>query len=147
MEIILLKDVEKVGAEGAVVRVKSGFARNYLIPHGLAARATPQQLATVQEAARRQQQKAERQRAEADTLKRKIEGRSLTMQLSLGAEDKAFGAITTHDVCEALAREGITVEKHAVHLEQPIKSLGIYEIPVRVHPDVTATLKLWVVKA
>ena len=147
MDVILLKDVEKLGAAGAVMQVKDGYARNYLLPSGLAAPATPQRLKAVEAARQQQLKQAQRLHADAEALKRKIEGRSLTLKLTLGADDQPFGSITVHDVVEALSREGIMVEKHAVHLEQPIKGLGIYEIPVRLHPNVTATLKLWVVKA
>ena len=147
MDVVLLKDVEKLGAEGAVIQVKPGFARNYLLPRGLAVPATPAHLKTVQETQRQRSQKAQRLKVEAEALKRKLESRSLTLKLNLGADDKPFGAITTHDIVEALAQEGIVVEKHAVHLEQPTKSLGVFDVPIRVHPEANATLKLWVVKA
>ena len=146
MDVILLKPVEPLGPEGAVVKVKPGFARNYLLPQGLAVPATAQQLKAAEARLRQQQQKTERIKAQADTLKQKLEGRSLTLKLSLGEGDKPFGAITAHEVLDALTREGFELEKHAVHLEEPIKSLGIFELPIRLHPEVTATLKLWVVK-
>ena len=147
MDVILLKDVEKVGTEGAVVHVKPGFARNYLLPRGLALPATSQQIKAIEEVKRQRLQKTQRVKEEAEATKRKLEGRSLTLKLNLGEGDKPFGAITSHDVVEALTHEGFAIEKHAIHLEHPMKALGIYEIPIRLHPDVTATLKVWVVKA
>ena len=147
MEVVLLKDVEKLGAEGAVVKVKPGFARNYLLPHGLAALATTQQLKAVEETKRQRLQKTQRARRDADALKRKLEAHSLTLKLSLGEDDKPFGSITTHDIVDALAQDGMVIDKHAVHLEHPIKTLGVFDVPVRLHADVTATLKVWVVKA
>ena len=146
MDVVLLKDIEKLGTEGTVIHVKPGFARNYLVPCGLAVPATPAQLKAIEEAKRRRLQQTQRIQEEAQTLKRKLEGRSLTMKLSLGEGDKPFGSVTAHDVVEALTREGFDIDKHAIQLEQPIKALGIYEIPVRLHPQVTATLKVWVVK-
>ena len=146
MDVILLKDIEKIGAEGTVVRVKPGFARNYLVPRGLAAPATAQQLKLYEEAKRRRLQQAQRATEQAGTLKRTLESRSLTLKLRLGADDKPFGAITSHDVLEVLRQDGTELDKHAVHLPQPIKTLGVFEIPVRLHPEVTATVKLWVVK-
>ena len=146
IKVVLLKDIERLGVEGAVVSVKPGFARNYLIPTGLAVPATAQHVKAVEEAARQRTQKAQRIKEQAETLKRKLEGRSLTLKLSLGEDDKPFGSITTHDVVDAVQQEGMSIEKHAVRLEQPIKALGIYEVPVRLHSEVTATLKLWVVK-
>lgn len=146
MDVILLKDVDKVGTQGAVVQVKPGFARNFLLPQGLAVPATDQQLKASQERQRQHQDKVKRIKAQAELVKRQLEGRSLTLKLSLGEDDKPFGAITTHEILDALKREGFELEKHALHLEQPIKSLGIFELPVRLQADVTATLKLWVVK-
>ena len=147
MDVVLLKDIEKLGAEGAVVHVKPGFARNYLLPRGLAAPATTQQLKVVEAAMRQRSRKAERIKAEAETLKQKLEGHSLTLKLSLGADEKPFGSITPHDIREALRTDGFEVEKHAIQLKQPIKGLGVFDIPVRLHADVMATLKLWVVNA
>ena len=147
MDVILLKDVETLGAEGAVVRVKPGFARNYLLPGGLAVPANPQQLKALEAAKRQRLKQAERIQGEADALKRRLEGHSLTMQLALGENEQPFGSVTAHDVAEALARDGLQVEKGAIQLEQPIRTLGVFDVPVRLHPSVTATLKLWVVKA
>ena len=147
MDVILLKDVNKLGTEGTVVRVKPGFARNYLLPVGLAVPATAQQLKAVAAATQQRQRKSQRLQADAEAMKRTLESRPLTFTLTLGAEDKPFGSVTTHDVVEALARDGIVVDKHAVHLEESIKALGLFEVPVRLHPNVTATLKLQVVKA
>ena len=147
MDVVLLKPVEKLGTEGAVVRVKPGYARNYLVPLGLAVLASPQQLKTMEEAKRQRERKVQRLHEHAEALKRKLEGRSLTLKLSLGEGDKPFGSVTTHDIAEALGREGLPVEKHAIQLEQPIKALGIFEVPIRVQADVTAILKVWVVKA
>ncbi len=147
MDVILLQDVEKLGAEGAVVRVKPGFARNYLVPSGLAVPATPKQVKAVEVGRQQRQRKAARAQADAEVVKHRLESHSLTLKLTLGEGDKPFGSVTAHDVVEALARDGIQVEKHAVQLEQPVKALGIYEVPIRIHADVTAILKLWVVKA
>ena len=147
MDVLLLKDIEQLGKEGAVVHVKPGFARNYLLPRGLALPARPEHLRALEERKRQTQRKQERIHQQANHLKHKLENHSLTLKLTLGEKDTAFGSITTHDIHEALAQAGITVDKHSIHLEQPIKALGIYEVPVRLHPEVTATLKLWVVKA
>ena len=147
MEVVLLKEVERLGQEGAVVRVSPGFARNYLLPRALAVPASPERVRQMEEIKRQRARKLMRVKMQAESLKRRLEGRSLTLKLSLGEADKPFGAITSHDVIETLKREGIELEKTAVHLDEPIKTLGIYDIPVRVHPEVTATLKLWVVKA
>jgi large subunit ribosomal protein L9 len=147
MDVILLKDVEPLGKEGMVVHVKPGYARNYLLPQHLALPATSDNLKAVEDRKHRAQQKLLRLRKQAETLKQKLESRSLTLQLTLSERDTPFGSITTHDLVEALSQEGISIDKQTIGLEEPIKALGIYEIPIRLHPEVTATLKLWVVKA
>ena len=147
LDVILLKDVEQVGKEGSIVHVKPGFARNFLLPHGLAVPATPEHVKRFEERTRQRELKTQRLRKDAEILKRKLEGRSLTLKLTMGEEEQAFGSVTVHDLFQALAQEGLPVDKHAIQLEEPIKALGIYEIPVRLHPEVSATLKLWVVKA
>lgn len=147
MDVILLQDVERLGQAGAVVRVKPGFARNYLVPRKLAALATPAQLQRLDDQRRQADRKRTRLREQAETVKRQLEGRSLTMKLTLGEGDKPFGSVTAHDIAEALAQDGLAVEKHAVELDAPIKALGIYEVSIRLHPEVRAMLKVWVVKA
>ena len=102
MDILLLKDVEHVGAQGTVVQVKPGFARNFLLPQGLAVPATDQQLKAAQERQRQHQDKVERMKAQAELVKRQLEGRSLTLKLSLGQDDKPFGAITTPSILYSL---------------------------------------------
>lgn len=147
MDIVLLNDVEKLGASGEVVKVRPGFARNFLIPRGLAALATAAQVRAAAETGKQKSQRAARLKSQAEALKQQIERAPVTLTLSLGEDGKPFGAITNHDIAAALAAAGHALEKHAVHLAEPIKALGTFEVPVRVHPDVTATLKLVVAKA
>jgi len=147
MDIVLLKDIEKLGGEGEVVRVKSGYARNYLLPLGLAVNATPAQIRAAEETKRQRQQKVQRATEDADALKRKLEGQSVTLKLKVGAEDKAFGSVTAHDIANELHKAGFVLDKHAVQLEQPIKALGNYDVSVRVHPSLSATVNVTVVKA
>jgi large subunit ribosomal protein L9 len=147
MDVVLLKDVEKLGAEGAVVKVKPGFARNYLLPRGLAVRASAERVQQVEAAQRRRQEQGQRARAGAEALRTQIEGRAIRLTLNVGDDGHPFGSVSVHDLIEALAREGFTVEKHQIQLEQPIKTLGVFDVAVRLHPDVTATVKVSVAKA
>ena len=147
MDVILLKNVEKLGMEGSVVRVRPGYARNFLMPSGLAVPATTQQLKVVEEVKRQQQRKTDRAQHDATALKQQIEKRPLTLTLTVGEGDQPFGSVTAHDLADALAKAGVPVEKHAIHLEEPNKALGVYQVPVKVHPAVTATLHVSVVKA
>ena len=147
MDVILLKDVEKLGTEGALIHVKPGFARNYLLPQGLAAAATPDRLKAAEAAKRRRLEKDQQAREAAAALKRRLESRALTLTLNVGDDGAPFGSISVHDLAEALAREGHPVEKHRIQLEQPLKTLGTFDVPVRLHPSVTATVKVVVTKA
>ena len=147
MEVVLLKEIKRLGTEGAIVSVKPGFARNYLIPNGMAALATAQQLKALDQVKQHRNQKAAREKDHAEQLKRRIEGRSLTLRLKLGEGGKPFGAITVNDIVEELAKGQMKIDRHAIKLDEPIKTLGFYETAVRLHPEVTATLKLVVSKA
>ena len=147
MDVILLSDVQRLGKQGAVVKVKPGFGHNFLIPRGLATLATPEHLRHVQERVRQAHGKVERQRKHAEALKQKVEAHAMTLKLTLGEGGAAFGSISVHDIVEALTQDKLPIEKSMIKLDEPIKSLGIYEVPVRLHADVTATLKVWVVKA
>lgn len=147
MEIVLLKEVDKLGAEGAVVRVKPGYARNFLLPRGLAVAATSAQVKTIAEIKRQRSRKLHKQQADAEALKQRLEQHALSFTLNLGEDGKAFGSITLHDVVDTLAHDGLAVEKHTVQLPQPIKSLGLHEVPVKLHPGIIAVLKIRVVKA
>ncbi len=147
MDVVLVKDVPHLGVEGAVVTVKPGFARHYLLPSGLAVSATPQAIQAIERATQQRHKRLQHLLEEAGELKRRLEAHPLTLTLALGDEDRAFGAITRHDVTEALARDGFTLDKHAVQLEHPIKALGTFQMLVSLHPTVTATVTVRVVKA
>ena len=147
MDVVLIKEIEKLGKAGAVVQVKPGFARNYLLPRGLAVTATDANLKTLRERTQQLEHKQARLRQQAEALKQRVEGLSLTLKLNVGEQETVFGSITAHAIHEALAAQGLGVDKHAIHLAEPIKTLGVFEIPVRLHPDVSAILKVWVAKA
>ena len=146
MDVILLKDVEKLGAEGSVIHVKPGFARNYLLPQGLAAAATSERLKTVEALKRRRLEREQKARAEADALKRRLESRSFTFTLTVGEDGAPFGSVSLHEIAAALAKEQLPVQKHHIQLEQPLKTLGTFEVPVRLHAEVTAMLKVLITK-
>ncbi len=147
IEVMLMQDVKELGALGAVVSVKDGYARNYLFPQKLATPVTP--------AARRQMvklQAAQLAEREAVLLKMRaladaMAGKTYTISVKVGVEDKIFGSVTAADIVEALHAQGFEVEKHDVQLEAPIKALGACEIKVRIHPEVEATIKVAVVQA
>lgn len=147
MDVVLLKDVEKLGPAGSIVHVKPGFARNFLLPRSLAVAATEARLKNVEEIKRQQARKTKRLQDEAEAFKKRLEEHAVSFTLSLGEDEKAFGSITAHDIVETLIQDGLAVEKHAVILLQPIKSLGVHEVSVKLHPNVTAVVKVRVLKA
>ena len=147
MNVILLRDIEKLGTQGEVVKVKPGYARNYLIPSGLAVWESPERQKALKEQARQQAGKRARSVGKAQGLKKEIEGRKWTVKLSVGADDKTFGAVTVHDIENVLAEGGVKLDKHAVQLDEPIKTLGVHTVNVRIHPEVIASINVWVIKA
>jgi len=147
MEVILLKDVDRLGKAGATVKVKDGFARNLLIPGGSAVLANAANLKRLERAKQNKIAKLEASKKEAEELKEKLSAISLTLPVLTKDEDeKLYGGITTIDVARALKEEGFNIDKNAVLLEEPIKTLGIYEIAIKLHPEVEAKVKTWVVK-
>jgi len=146
MELILLKDVTTLGKRGDLVTVKDGYARNYLLPGGLAKPNTPGNLKLVERLKALEASRAEEERNVAKDLEKRLGSVSCTVRMKAGEDDKLFGAVTAQDIVTALKLEGITLDRKKIILEQPIKSLGVFQTPVRLHPDVTATLKVWVVK-
>lgn len=145
MEIILKRTVENLGDAGEIVDVKPGYARNYLIPQGLALRATTSNRRRLEEERRHSLRAEERAKEKADELAQQIEGRSLTFTVLAGEEGKLFGSVTSADIAEELEEEGVTVDRRKIVLEEPIKELGVYRVPVDLHPEVRPEVKVWVV--
>lgn len=146
MKVILTKDHPKLGGEGTIVEVAPGHARNYLLPRKLALLSTKHNI-QVSEIARAKQEKATRRLAEAQAkLGKKLAELSCTITVAAGDEDQLFGSVTAAEVAEAIAREGIQIDKKKIRMEEPIKKLGIYSIEVRVAPEVVVPVKVWVVK-
>ena len=146
MEIILRQAVENLGKPGDVVTVKNGFARNYLLPHGIAFEATPGNLKRIaQERGRLEAAENERIGAAQDLAKR-LEEVQLTFSARVGEEGKLFGSVTTADIAEQLASQGFAIEKRLIDLHEPIKALGVYRMPVKLHADVKPEIRVWVIK-
>ena len=146
MDVILLKDVDNLGTAGDVVKVKPGFARNYLVPRGMALRASKQNLAIAEERKRVIRNRAGRAQKVYIDLSNSITKTELTIEVQVGEEERMFGSITSQDIHQALLDKKISVDKHAIQLEEPIKALGVYNVPVKVTPDLIPELKLYVIK-
>jgi large subunit ribosomal protein L9 len=146
MEVILRETVDNVGQAGEIVKVKNGYARNFLIPRGLAYQATTSNKRRVESEAVRRAQAQQAQQADAEVLAQRLTDLSIEFTVKAGEGDKLFGSITSADIAEKLADRGYTIDKRTIELEEPIKMIGIYTVPVRLHTEVKAGLRVWVVK-
>jgi len=146
MDVILLEDLKGVGAKGAVVHVKPGYARNYLLPQRLAIPAGDTAASLFQEIERQKKFKEDRLVAQARVQAARLEGLEVNIPAQANEEDTLFGSVTNADVAEALAQAGHAVDKHQIEIPDHIKQLGRYEVPVRFFGGVTATVKVWVVR-
>lgn len=146
VKLILLQDVEKLGKSGEVISVKDGYARNYLFPKGIALLATEQNLKAVEVEKKRKAEAQQKEKLEAQQLAERISRISCTIAVEVGRDDKLFGSVTSIDIQKALEAEGILVDKKKIDLKEHINQIGIYSVLIRLHPEVTANLKLWVVK-
>ncbi len=146
MQIILRQDVEKLGKMGEVVQVKAVYARNFLIPRGVAYAATKSNLARLAEDQRVLAHRGLKEKRVAGDLASKLEGFRVTVTALVGEEDRMFGSITSQDIAELLREKGMDVDRRKIHLEEPIRALGEYDVPIKLHSDVTATIRVEVVK-
>jgi large subunit ribosomal protein L9 len=146
MEVILRQTIANVGNAGEVVKVKDGYARNYLIPRGLAYQATETNRRRAESEAARRAGRTAAERGDAEALAIRLDEAELHFTAKAGEGDKLFGSITSADIAEQLGEMGYTVDKRLIELEDPIKMIGVYQVPVRLHPEVRTALRVWVVK-
>ncbi|HLI79484.1 MAG TPA: 50S ribosomal protein L9 [Candidatus Binataceae bacterium] len=142
VQIILSEDVPNLGRTGDVVKVRPGYARNFLFPRKLAVEANPKSIKAFEHHKRIALAKREVQKGEASELKRKLEALVITIGAHAGEEGKLFGSVTNIDIERALREKGVSVERRKIHLEEPIKQLGEFTVPVRLQPEVEASLKV-----
>jgi len=146
MQVILKTQVEKLGDEGDVVNVANGYARNYLIPRRLAIEATAKNRRTLDHEKRMESDQAAKEKRDAQKLATEIANLSCTIRMQAGENDRLFGSVTALDIAAALEEQGIEIDRRKILLDEPIKELGVVTVPARIHPDVTADIKVWVVK-
>ncbi|MCM8761013.1 MAG: 50S ribosomal protein L9 [Candidatus Omnitrophica bacterium] len=146
MKVILTKDVDRLGKAGQVVTVKDGFARNYLIPKEMAKIATPGNMKWLEVLKKKEAAEEAKRLEAARALANRISNLSLTISVQAGEEEKLFGSVTNDAIADALKEEGLDIDKKDIILEEPIKKLGVYQVTVKVHPEVKASLRLWIVK-
>ncbi|MFC1614664.1 50S ribosomal protein L9 [Gemmatimonadota bacterium] len=146
MEVILRSDIERLGKIGDMVKVAPGYARNYLIPKNLAYSATGGNLKRIEFEKRRATQLADHEVEQARKYAAKLGELSLTFQVKVGEEDKLYGSVTIGDIAEEAAKQGFELDRRKITIDEPIKKLGVYTVGVRLHPEVVAEIKVWVVK-
>ncbi len=149
VKVILRQDMAKLGETGEIVSVRPGFARNYLLPRGFAFEATAANVRQLEEDRRRAEQRAKRDYLEARRRASRLDGVSLTFHAKAGEESKLFGSITSADIADRLGEQELDfeVDRRQVELPEPIKTLGVYAVAIRLHAEVRPEIKVWVIKA
>jgi large subunit ribosomal protein L9 len=146
MEIILLENVEQLGMRGEIINVKPGYARNFLIPKGIGAKVTPDNLRKLDSLRKKLKQEELERMGMLRELAARLNSISLTIQAKASAEGHLFGSVTTQMISEALTAEGVEIDSKAIRLEENIKEVGVYTVPVHFHSEIQAKLRVWVVE-
>ncbi len=147
MKVILRQDFENLGKFGDIVNVRDGYARNFLIPRKIALPATPGNIKMIENEKRQKAFKLERERLSAQQLAEKLAGLEITIPMRAGENERLFGSVTAQMIANEIAKMGIEIERRKILLDEPIKSLGNYEVVVKLHPEVTAKVKVNVLRA
>ena len=146
MKVVLREEVKGVGVKGDLVEVARGYARNYLLPKKLALPPEGVNLEAMKRSQRRALEKKEKEKKDLEVLAEKIKKVSLTISMKAGEDDKLYGAVNAEHLVEALKREGIEIDKKKIALEEPLKLLGVYNVPLKLSAEISVPLKVWVVK-
>ena len=146
MKVILRQNYEVLGQIGDMVDVKDGYARNYLIPRKIAYIALKGNIRALEEEKKSLNKKMQQELHTAENLSNELEKVSVTIPVQVGEEDKIFGALTTQMIADSLKEKGYEIDKRKIEIEEPIKALGIYGIDIKLHPSVSAKIKVWVVR-
>ena len=146
MKLILREDIENLGKIGEIVEVAGGYGRNYLLPRGLAVKASTKNLKEQEHQKKLIQARMDRQKKDAQEVAGSLDSVSCTISRKTGEDEKLYGSVTSRDIEEALREEGVSIDRKRILLEEPLKKLGVYTVPVKLHADVTGNIKVWVVK-
>jgi large subunit ribosomal protein L9 len=146
MEVILKEDVPKLGHRGEVVKVAEGYGRNYLLPHKLAIEATAANRAVIEQMKQSAIRKSAVEKADSEALSKQLEGVALAFKRKAGEKDHLFGSVTSSDIAEALERQGFNIDRRKIQLHESLKSLGEFDVPIKLHRDVTTRIKVTVEK-
>ena len=147
MDVILLQDVETLGSAGDIINVKPGYARNFLFPKGLAVRSSKRNRALADEKKEVAKSRVLREAKVYEELMNKLKKIEITIEVNVGGEDRLFGSVTSQDIHKVLMEKGVEVDRHAVLLEEPIKALGIYDVPVKITKGLSQEVKVYVIQS
>ena len=147
MDIILLQDVETLGTSGDIIKVKPGYARNFLFPRGLAVRSSKKNRALADEKKNSAKAKQLRETQLYEELVNKLKKTEVTIEVQVGGEDRLFGSVTSQDIHKALIEKGIEIDRHSIELKEPIKALGIYDVNIKVAKGLLQEIKVYVIQA
>lgn len=146
MEVILKEDVPKLGSRGDVVKVAEGYGRNFLLPRKLAIEASKGNKAVIEQMKAASVRRSAKEKAQAEELAKQFEGVSVSFQRRSGDHDQLFGSVTAGDIAEALEKQGFNVDRRKIHIHEPLKTLGEFTVPIRLHKDVSTHLKVLIEK-
>jgi len=146
MKVILKQEYENLGKIGDVVEVKDGYARNFLIPQNIAVLANKRNVKILQEEQKMSERRRNKERRQAEKFAEELGNVSLTAAVKVGEEDRIFGSVTAQMISDLLKEKGFDIDKKKIELEEPVKALGVYTVGIKLHHDVEAKVRLWVVK-
>ena len=147
MDVILLQDIETLGTAGDIINVKPGYARNFLFPKGLAVRSSKRNRALADEKKEVAKSRSLREAKVYEKLMNKLKKLEITIEVNVGGEDRLFGSVTSQDIHKVLMEKGVEVDRHAILLEEPIKALGIYDVPVKITKGLSQEVKVYVIQS
>lgn len=146
MEVILREDISSLGKAGDLVKVKAGYARNFLLPQKKAVVADPKNVRMLDHQKKVAEAGQKKLRKSAEEMAAKLAALSITIECEAGEEDKLFGSVTTRDIADALRRAGMVIDKRVINIKEPIRQIGVFDVEVKLYPDVVGVVKVWVVK-
>jgi large subunit ribosomal protein L9 len=146
MEVILKEDINKLGSRGDVVKVAEGYGRNYLLPRKLAIEASASNKAVIEQMKAAALRRSAKEKAQAEELSKQFDGVSVSFQRRTGEQDQLFGSVTSSDIADALAKKGFNVDRRKIQLHEPLKTLGEFTVPIKLHKEVTTHLKVVIEK-